>query len=63
MCVILVDDLPHSKYLKIINKSTAKTTFESLVATYVGRQRVIEAKANLLVQQYELFRMKEDEDI
>lgn len=33
---ILVDALPHSEYIKIIEKSTAKTIFESLVATYEG---------------------------
>lgn len=47
---ILVDDLPHSKYIKIIDKSTTKTTFESLCATYEGNRQVKEAKANLLVQ-------------
>ena len=49
---ILVDALPHSKYIKIIDKSTAKTIFESMCATYEGNQQVKEAKANLLVQQY-----------
>lgn len=60
---ILVEALPHSEYIKIIDKSTAIIIFESLVATYEGNQQVKEAKANLLVQQYELSRMKEDEDI
>lgn len=60
---ILVDALPHSEYIKIIDKSTAKTIFEFLWATYEGNQQVKEAKANLLVQQYELFRMKEGKDI
>ena len=35
---ILVDALPHTEYLKIINKSTAKTIFESLCSTYQGNQ-------------------------
>lgn len=63
VCGILVNALPHSKYLKIINKYTEKTIFESLVAIYEGNRKVKEEKANFLVQQYELFRMKEDEDI
>lgn len=60
---ILVDVLPHSEYIKIIDKSTTKTIFKSLYDTYEGNQQVQEAKANLLVQQYELFKMKEDENI
>ncbi|XP_050889937.1 uncharacterized protein LOC127095267 [Lathyrus oleraceus] len=60
---ILVDALPHSKYIKIIDKSTANTIFNSLCVTYEGNQQVQEAKANLLAQHYELFKMKEDGDI
>lgn len=60
---ILVDDLPHYEYIKIIDKFIAKTIFKSLCATYEGNQQVQEAKVNILVQQYKLFRMKEDENI
>lgn len=60
---ILVDALPHPEYIKIIDKYTIKTIFKSLCATYEGNQQVKEAKANLLIQQYELFRIKEDDDI
>jgi hypothetical protein len=60
---ILVDSLPHSEYTKIVNISSNKSIFESLCSTYEGNQQVKEAKANQLVHQYELFRMKEDEDI
>ena len=60
---ISVDDLPQSEYIKFIEKSTAKTNFESICYTYEGNKQVKEAKANLLVQQYELFRMMEDGDI
>lgn len=41
---ILVDALPHSEYIKIIDKSTAKTIVSSLCATYEGNQQVQEAK-------------------
>lgn len=34
-----------------------------MVSTYEGNQQVKEAKSNLLVQQYKLFKMKEEEDI
>lgn len=40
-----------------------RTIFESVCATYEGNKHVQEAKANLLIQQYELFRMKNDENI
>jgi len=60
---ILVDALPHSKYTKIVNISMAKCIFESLHSTYEGNKHIKEAKANQLVHHYELFRMKEDEDI
>lgn len=60
---ILVDALPHSEYIKIIDKSTSRTIFESQCATNEGNQQVKEAKPSILVQQYELFKMKEYEDI
>lgn len=60
---ILIEDLSHSKYIKIFNKSTTNTILESLCSTYEGNQQVKEAKENLLVQHYELFIMKDDEDI
>lgn len=60
---ILIEALPHSEYIKIIDNYTADTIFESLCSTYEGNQQVKEAKVNLLVQHYELFRMKDDKDI
>lgn len=33
---ILVDTLPYSEYINIINKSTVKTIFKSLCVTYEG---------------------------
>ncbi|MCI34336.1 serine/threonine protein kinase SRPK1, partial [Trifolium medium] len=59
----MVDVIPHSEFVKITNTSTAKAVYDSLCATYEGNEQVKEAKANLLVQQYELFKMKEDENI
>jgi len=60
---ILVAALPHKEYLKMSNKSTAKAMFTSLCSNYEGNKKVREAKATMLVHQYELFRMKEDESI
>jgi len=44
-------------------KSTAKAMFASLCAKYEGSKKVREAKALMLVHQYELFKMKVDESI
>jgi hypothetical protein len=60
---ILVAALPHKEYLKMSDKSTAIAMFASLCSNNEGNKKVKEAKTTLLVQQYELFRMKEDEDI
>ena len=60
---ILVAALPHREYLKMSDKSTAKPMFTSLCSNYEGNKKVREAKATMLVHQYELFRMKEHESI
>jgi len=60
---ILVAALPHKEYLKMSDKSTTKGMFTSLCSLYEGNKKVREAKATMLVHQYELFRMKEDESI
>jgi hypothetical protein len=36
--VIIVEALPHAKYAKIRDRSTAKSIFESLCSTYEGNQ-------------------------
>jgi len=45
------------------DKSTTKAMFASLRANYEGSKKVREAKATIIVHQYELFKMKEDETI
>ena len=60
---ILVAALPHEEYLKMSEKSTAKAMFASLCSLYEGNKKVREAKATMLIHQYELFTMKEDENI
>ena len=60
---ILVAALPHVEYLKMSDKSTANEMFASLCANYEGNKKVGEAKATMLVHQYELFKMKDDESI
>jgi len=60
---ILVAPLSHTEYLKMSDKSTAKAMFASLCANYEGNKNVREAKVIMLVYQYELFKMKDDESI
>jgi len=60
---ILVTALPHTKYLKMSDKSTAKAMFASLCANFEGNKKVKEAKDTMLVHQYELFKMKDNESI
>ena len=60
---IVVATLPYNKYLKMSDKSTIKAMFSSLCSNYEGNKKVKEVKATMLVQHYEMFRMKEDEDI
>jgi len=45
------------------DKSTTKTMLTSLCSNYEDNKKVREAKATMLVHQYELFKMKEDESI
>jgi len=59
----LVLAIPRAKYMKMSDKSTAKTMFASLCANYEGSNKVREAKALMLFHQYELFKMKDDESI
>jgi len=60
---ILVAALPHTEYLKMSDKSTPIAMFASLCANYEGNKKVREAKTTMLVHQYELFKMKDDESI
>jgi len=59
----LVTVIPKAEYMKMSDKSTAKTMFASLCSNYEGNKKVKEAKALMLVHQYELFKMKDDETI
>ena len=60
---ILVDVLPHKEYMKMSYKSTAQAMFTSLCSNYEGNKKVREAKTIMLVHQYELLKMKDDESI
>ncbi|KAK2436942.1 gag-protease polyprotein [Trifolium repens] len=60
---MMTNAISHDEYLKIVDKRSAKSIWESLKSKYEGNKQVREAKANLLVHQYELFKMKDGEDI
>ncbi|PNX64659.1 aspartyl-tRNA synthetase, partial [Trifolium pratense] len=60
---IVVGAIRHEDYVRIENKSSAKSIFDSMCATYDRNEKVQEAKASLLIRQYELFTMEKDEDI
>src|SRR4030066_2427776 len=53
---IIMEVIQHEEFMRICNKSTAKSIYDSLCSTYKGNQQVKEAKANMLVHQYELFK-------
>jgi len=57
----LVLVIPRAEYMKMSDKSIVKAMFASLCANYEGSKKVREAKALMLVHQYELFKMKDDE--
>jgi len=59
----LVLVIPHAEYMKMSDKSTANAMFASLCGNYEGSKKVKEAKPLMLVHQYELFKMKDDESI
>ncbi|KAK2451204.1 hypothetical protein QL285_010275 [Trifolium repens] len=60
---MMTNAISHDEYLKIGDKKTAKSIWDSLKSKYEGNKQVKEAKANLLVHQYELLKMKDGEDI
>jgi len=55
--------IPRAEYMKMSDKSTTKAMLASLCANYEGSKKVREAKSLILVHQYELFKMKDDESI
>jgi hypothetical protein len=59
----LVTAITKAEYMKMSDKSTTKAMFTSLCSNYEGSKKVKEAKAFMLVHQYELFKMKDDETI
>jgi len=59
----LVLAIPRAEYMKMSDKSTTKAMFASLSEYYEGSKKAREAKALMLIHQYELFKMKDDESI
>jgi len=59
----LVLAISRAEYMKMSDKSTTKVMFASLCANYEVSEKVREAKTLMLVHQYELFKMKDDQSI
>ncbi|KAI4387127.1 hypothetical protein MLD38_004981 [Melastoma candidum] len=51
------------EYNRISACTTAKEIWDRLILTHEGTDQVKETRINLLVQQYEAFKMKPDESI
>ncbi|XP_045797929.1 uncharacterized protein LOC123892146 [Trifolium pratense] len=60
---IMIGAISHDEYVRIGDKKTAKSVYDSLCSTYDGNEKVQEAKASLLIKQYELFSMDKGETI
>src|SRR4051812_44307987 len=60
---VLLNAISHAEYEKISNRETAYDIYESLKMTHEGNVQVKETKALALIQKYEAFKMKDDENI
>src|SRR4051812_17022747 len=60
---VLLNAISHAEYEKISNRETAYDIYESLKMTHEGNAQVKETKALALIQEYEAFKMEDDEDI
>ena len=60
---IFVASIPRTEYMKMSDKSTTKAMFASFCANFEGSKKVREGNVFILVHQYELFKMKDDESI
>nr|GEV46815.1 zf-CCHC domain-containing protein/DUF4219 domain-containing protein/UBN2 domain-containing protein [Tanacetum cinerariifolium] len=61
--MVLYNALPKKEYERIFMCKTAKDIWQSLLITYQGNSQVKDNKIDLLVQQYELFTILEEEFI
>ena len=59
----LICAITPAEYEKCGESTTAKEIWDSLVLSFEGSAQVRETKANMLVRQYQLFKMETDESI
>lgn len=59
----MVNTIFFNKFPKVPDQCTVNSIYDSQVKTCDGYERVKEAKVEILIQQCELFKMKDDEDI
>lgn len=59
----MLNAISHTEYEKITNRDTAHDMFKSLKTTHEGNTQVKETKALALIQNYEAFKMEEEESV
>ena len=52
-----------TEFNRVYSSTSAKEIWDKLVVTYEGTNQVNETKINILMHQYETFKMKKDENI
>ena len=60
---ILLNEISYTEYVKITNKDSARSIFDSFKMTHEGNDQEKETKALALIQKYEAFKMKDDESV
>ncbi|GJU11676.1 hypothetical protein Tco_1134072 [Tanacetum coccineum] len=61
--MVIYNALPRKEYERIFMCKTAKEIWDTLLITYQGNNQVKDNKIDLLVQQYEQFKILEEESI
>ncbi|GAV84135.1 UBN2 domain-containing protein, partial [Cephalotus follicularis] len=60
---VIICALNSNEFNRVSSCATAKEMWDRLEVTYEGTNQVKEAKINMLVREYEMFSMKENENI
>ena len=59
--MVIYNALPRKEYERIFMCETAKEILDSLLITHQGNSQVKDNKIDLLIQQYEQFKIPEEE--
>ncbi|XP_070041441.1 uncharacterized protein LOC142169064 [Nicotiana tabacum] len=60
---LLYNSKSGEKYEKISSSETAKEMWDKLEVAHEGTNKVIDTRINLLIHDYELFQMKDEESV